>query len=95
MNRWRSIRLVARREIFERWQALMGPWPPVIEKPRVEILAEHVHANNLIRQQPKWVGAGGVGRVPDPVPVQRVLPARLRTIVQRCAFAIDGAPVRK
>jgi hypothetical protein len=34
-----------RAEILDRWHALMGPWPPVIEKPRVEILATERREN--------------------------------------------------
>jgi hypothetical protein len=29
-----------RQEILSQWQELMGPWPPVLEKPKMEILTE-------------------------------------------------------
>jgi dienelactone hydrolase len=29
-----------RREILDAWNALMGPWPPVIEKPKVDVLSK-------------------------------------------------------
>jgi dienelactone hydrolase len=29
-----------RKEILDAWNALMGPWPPVIEKPKLEIVSE-------------------------------------------------------
>jgi hypothetical protein len=29
-----------RHEIFDTWQGLMGPWPAVLEKPKVEVLAK-------------------------------------------------------
>lgn len=34
-----------RREILRQWHELMGPWPPVLEHPRVEILATEAHDN--------------------------------------------------
>jgi hypothetical protein len=34
-----------RREILDRWHSLMGPWPAVIERPQVEILATERREN--------------------------------------------------
>jgi len=34
-----------RREILAKWTELMGPWPPVLEKPRIEFLEEEKREN--------------------------------------------------
>src|SRR5207237_9150036 len=34
-----------RREILRTWHGLMGPWPPLIEKPRIEYLDEERRDN--------------------------------------------------
>ncbi len=36
-----------RQEILTRWQGLMGPWPPVVEKPKVEIVKTSRRENFL------------------------------------------------
>lgn len=35
-----------REEILQQWHALMGPWPAILEKPRLEVLAES-HRENV------------------------------------------------
>jgi len=39
-----------RREILVRWTELMGPWPPVLEQPRIEFL-EHEKRENFIQHR--------------------------------------------
>ncbi|MGE3780116.1 MAG: alpha/beta hydrolase fold domain-containing protein, partial [Pirellulaceae bacterium] len=34
-----------RREILDRWHTIMGPWPPLVEKPAIEYLAEERRDN--------------------------------------------------
>src|SRR5262245_44811940 len=34
-----------RTELLEMWQGLMGPWPAVVEKPKIEVLAKSRREN--------------------------------------------------
>ena len=42
-----------RQEILKRWHEMMGPWPPVIEKPHVEILATE-HRENFAQHRVRF-----------------------------------------
>lgn len=46
-----------RREILDQWHALMGPWPPLIEKPKFEILSETKRENFSQRRVRVQIGA--------------------------------------
>src|SRR5947199_395542 len=39
-----------RAEILAQWNDLMGPWPPVIEKPKMEVVSETRRENFLQRR---------------------------------------------
>src|ERR1041384_2067695 len=39
-----------RKEILSAWQTIMGPWPPLIEKPRVEVIST-TNREGIIQQQ--------------------------------------------
>ena len=61
-----------RREIWDQWQTLMGPWPPVIERPKLEFL-EKSHRDNFAQNRirleiaPQQTGLGWL-LVPDGQP---------------------------
>ena len=46
-----------RREILDQWHALLGPWPAVIEKPKLEILSETMRENFTQRRVRVQIGA--------------------------------------
>ena len=46
-----------RREILDQWHALMGPWPPIIEKPTLEVLSETAREDFRQRRVRVQIGA--------------------------------------
>jgi hypothetical protein len=67
-----------RAEILEQWHELMGPWPPVLEKPRIEFLSE-TNRENFTQQRvrleiaPDQTGEGWLLKPPGPGPFPAVL----------------------
>lgn len=45
-----------RQEILDRWHAMLGPWPPVLDRPKVEILQRERRENFLqLRVRVQWL----------------------------------------
>ena len=53
-----------RQEILSEWHAIMGKWPPIIEKPKIEVLETHTRGNGITQRKirveiaPKQFGEG-------------------------------------
>ena len=53
-----------RKEILDRWHSLMGPWPPVVEKPKVEVLHSE-RRENFMQHRVRVCRIHRVNRQPD------------------------------
>jgi len=50
-----------RREILQYWHGVMGAWPPVLQKPKVEVLSEERRENFLQRRVRVEIASGQTG----------------------------------
>ncbi|MBM3882044.1 MAG: sialidase [Verrucomicrobia bacterium] len=67
-----------RAQIAQQWGDLLGPWPPLLERPRVDVLAESARENlgqQRVRVEiaPDQTGEGWLLRPPGPGPFPAVL----------------------
>jgi dienelactone hydrolase len=88
-----------RAEILSTWHKIMGPWPSLIEKPRVETLKTTRRENILQHQLRVEIALGGemveaLLLVPDEKPPERKRPAVLVVYYDAETGVGLGAPLR-
>lgn len=88
-----------RKEILSAWHAIMGPWPPLIANPRVDVINTTRRENITQRQLRMEIALGGemvegLLLVPDDQAPERKLPAVLVVYYDAETGAGLGAPGR-